>query len=217
MKFRLVTKTLRLRKKDDVLDAGCGIGIFLQGYSDRYGLSGCGVDIDCSRVAIAKKVNGFLEQNNLFKVSRLEKLNLGTRKFDKIICVDVLEHIKEDSLALKNMNRCLKSGGTMIVTVPMSPYEVNTYQRPIEKFGHVRRGYSYRELVKLAKAAGFTKIKVKTYFCLFSVYAVRVQQYLYKKVPFYVNVLFSPILTLATLLDDFTKISPREYALIVRK
>ena len=217
MKFRLVDKILRFKRKDKVLDAGCGIGVFLQGYSAKYGLAGCGVDIDRTRIIIAKRVSRLLGQNNMFKVSRLEKLNLGTNRYDKIICVDVLEHIEKDSLALKKTSRYLKAGGVMIITVPISPIKINLLQKPIEKYGHVRRGYSYNELVVLAKSAGFTKIKISTYFYLFSDYAVRIQQFLYKKMPFYINVLFNPILVLITLLDDFIKIRPREYVLTVRK
>jgi cyclopropane fatty-acyl-phospholipid synthase-like methyltransferase len=217
VKFRFVAKTLKFKEKDKLLDAGCGIGIYLQGYSAKYGLSGYGVDIDVSRVALAKKVNGFLKQDNLFKISRLEKLNLGKNKFNKIICVDVLEHIKKDALALKSIGGYLNPGGIMLVTIPRSPLDVNYSHKPIEKYGHVRRGYSRNELMAMAKSAGFSKIKITTYFGLFTHYAVRFQQFLYRKTPFYLNAFFSPILTLITLLDDFAKIKPSEYVLIIRK
>ena len=217
VKYRFVTRMLKLKQKDKLLDAGCGIGIYIHDYSVKYGLNGCGVDIDRSRIAIAKKVNQFLKQNNLFKVSRLEKLNLGRKKFDKIICVDVLEHIKDDALAIKNVGQYLKPGGMMLVTVPISPLKINYSQKPKEKYGHVRKGYSYNELTAIAKSAGFTKIKITTYYRSFSYYVVHVQQFLYRKTPFYVNVFFSPILTLITLLDDFIKTKAREYVLIVRK
>ncbi len=38
-----------------------------------------------------------------------------------VICSEVIEHVKEDEKALREMYRVLKSGGTLLLTVPVNP------------------------------------------------------------------------------------------------
>lgn len=38
--------------------------------------------------------------------------------FDAIVCLDVLEHLKDDNKALINFNRLLPVGGILILKVP---------------------------------------------------------------------------------------------------
>ncbi len=84
--------------------------------------------------------------------------------FDLIICNHVLEHIQEDSVAMKELQRVLKIGGQAILQVPISKNSVQTFedfsvtepkQREVlfGQFDHVRiYGQDY---VNRLKNAGF--------------------------------------------------------------
>ncbi|TXT56335.1 MAG: SAM-dependent methyltransferase [Promethearchaeota archaeon] len=63
--------------------------------------------------------------------------------FDLISCLDVLEHIKDDSSAIREISRILKKGGLVIITVPHR----NAYYSEQDKLiGHHRR-YEIPELI----------------------------------------------------------------------
>jgi len=50
--------------------------------------------------------------------------------FDLVICSHVLEHIEEDTLAIQNILRVLKSNGICYLVVPYFPELEKTYQNP---------------------------------------------------------------------------------------
>lgn len=217
MRFRLINRNIVFKKDEKLLDAGCGIGIYIQEFSNRYKIKGYGIDISSLRILNNKKIDKFLKQSNIFYTQNLEKLNLGKVHFDKIICLEVLEHIENDYFALKNLYSYLKKNGRMVITVPLSRAKTNYVQKAPEKYGHVRKGYSHNELKSLIKKAGFSKVEIKPYFFIFSTIAVKIQHILYKKTPFYVNAFLSPILTLISFLDDFVTIHPRGYIVVLKK
>ena len=59
---------------------------------------------------------------------------LGT--YDLVFALNVVEHIRDDRLALSNMRRLLKPGGVMFVLVPAYPFLFNNFDRALE---HYRR------------------------------------------------------------------------------
>jgi ubiquinone/menaquinone biosynthesis C-methylase UbiE len=75
--------------------------------------------------------------------------------FDAITCLNVLEHIEDDSEALKQMNRILKPTGVIIATVPLAP---NLYDLYDEIHYHLRR-YRFNEFQKKFINAGFRILK----------------------------------------------------------
>lgn len=58
----------------------------------------------------------------------LTKSPLETERFDIIVINHVLEHIKEDHLALKEMHRMLKTGGMALITVPVDKGYETTFE-----------------------------------------------------------------------------------------
>ena len=76
--------------------------------------------------------------------------SLASKRPDSVVCLNVLEHIKDDRLALSNMDSILGPGGKVILIVPAfkglyGPIDAN--------LGHYRR-YGRRELAALAGRAG---------------------------------------------------------------
>lgn len=70
---------------------------------------------------------------------------------DSIICLNVLEHVEDDLLGLRNMYSALKPGGRAIVLVP---HDQEIYGTLDTALGHYRR-YSHQELQARMEQAGF--------------------------------------------------------------
>lgn len=82
--------------------------------------------------------------------------------FDAISCLNVLEHLQEDDLAIRQLYRIVKPGGIIVITVPTMP---GLYDMHDEAYGHLRR-YDLNDLKKKISAAGF-KIVRANYFGVF--------------------------------------------------
>ena len=77
---------------------------------------------------------------------------LPDHSFDYIYTLNVLEHIEDDKLALRQLHEKLKAGGRLLIYVPAFPL---LYSSMDTKVGHVRR-YTRRELMATVEAAGFS-------------------------------------------------------------
>jgi len=71
--------------------------------------------------------------------------------FDTVICLNVIEHVKDDRDALRNIRRVLAPGGNAVVLVPRGPELFGTLD---EVLGHERR-YTEASLREAAREAGF--------------------------------------------------------------
>jgi SAM-dependent methyltransferase len=98
---------INLHLKGKVLDVGCGIGDFLRFRNGTYG-----TDINPNVVAFCHKYG----QN----VTLMEKniLPYSAREFDGIVLDNVLEHIDQPILLLKEIHRVLRPNGRLIIGVP---------------------------------------------------------------------------------------------------
>lgn len=72
--------------------------------------------------------------------------------FDCIVCVNVLEHIKDDLEAVKQIRSLLQPDGHFCLLVPAHPFLYGTLD---ESFGHHRR-YTKKRLRELALLTGFS-------------------------------------------------------------
>lgn len=117
--LRKFLKRLTPRK---TLDAGCGPGLFtfftakMLPQTHIYGYDLSLTDINyCKMYKIKKQINnvGF-KQVDLIMLS--EKL-----KYDLVISIDVLEHIRGNIQVLKNIFKALKPNGTFYLAMPFEP------------------------------------------------------------------------------------------------
>jgi 2-polyprenyl-3-methyl-5-hydroxy-6-metoxy-1,4-benzoquinol methylase len=79
------------------------------------------------------------------------------QEFDTVVCLNVLEHIKDDHFALQQMREVLIPGGRLALLVPAHRVLYGEFDRAV---GHYRR-YEKSELVDKLKQAGFRVRKVK--------------------------------------------------------
>ena len=57
-------------------------------------------------------------------------IDLPDESLDAIICSHVLEHVPDDALAMRELHRVLRPGGTAIVMVPLDHSRATTYEDP---------------------------------------------------------------------------------------
>ena len=93
---------------------------------------------------------------------------LNQERVDTVVCINVLEHLKNDTLALKKIYDILVPGGTLLLYVPALPYLYGSLDLA---FGHYRR-YTRGELIRKVSYAGFAVLKIKymNFFGVFSWY-----------------------------------------------
>ncbi len=80
---------------------------------------------------------------------------LPSESIDIVIMLNVLEHIENDNLALKNAFKILKPGGHLIIEVPSGPFLFNSYDIMLKHF----RRYSSKNLVSNLYNSGFQVLR----------------------------------------------------------
>lgn len=93
----------------------------------------------------------------------LKLKNIKTNYYGQCLLIDVLEHIGDDRLALRNINKLLVLGGYLIISVPTPNYPKNFGKRYAKTIGHVRDGYFIDDIKALLEDGSFKLIKWRYY------------------------------------------------------
>ncbi len=150
MRARIILgHALKASKQSKVLDAGCGYGLYSLSLAQEGFNAIDAVDIDAGRIATLERM--FTEQPNLaskinLKVGSLTALPFEDNSYDMIICSEVVEHIKDDTAAVRELSRVLKPGGKLIFSVP---HDSTINQKTYGRFAHERPGYTKEKLVTM--------------------------------------------------------------------
>lgn len=149
----------------DVLDAGCGNGM-LAYQSYLRGNRVLGISIKEGEIERNKRLfHGKLgvPQDRLdFRVHNIYELDKIDRKFDEIICTEVLEHIADDDNVCRSFLNALKPGGVLHLCCPNAdhPDHAAMHLDEDESGGHVRAGYTDRTYRDLLGGVGFDVAEV---------------------------------------------------------
>ncbi|MBN2367896.1 class I SAM-dependent methyltransferase, partial [Candidatus Woesearchaeota archaeon] len=131
-----------------VFDCGCGDGTFLQILHKQYGDSLEYEGSDISEKAL-EYVPGFVRKTY---ITDLEKSRtFPKKKFDAVICSEVLEHIKDWRLAIKNLAKVTADKGFMLITVPHG----TKYWGINDKFANHYRRFEIGQIEKELEKEGF--------------------------------------------------------------
>jgi len=137
---------------ETVLEIGAGLGN-LAGLLCRNKKRYIASDIDEEHLA---RLRGRFEHHRSVEVAYLdverpEDFVPFERDLDSVVCLNVLEHTRNDTLGLANIFSVLRPGGRAVILVP---YGADVYGGIDEVLGHYRR-YSEPELRSKLEEAGF--------------------------------------------------------------
>lgn len=151
-------KKYGISKDAKIFDFGCGSG-YTAGFLQDLGFGVSGADVSSEAVEFGRS-RGI---KNLSVASESGEIKYQESAFDCILALDVLEHIKNDSIAIKSIEKSLKPGGVAFITVPAYMWLWGV-QDEISK--HYRR-YAIGELVETIGKSSNLKIIKKSYFNTF--------------------------------------------------
>jgi SAM-dependent methyltransferase len=165
-RFDLVLSHIKDFKGKKILDVGCGVGTFLQKFS-QVGMEAFGVELD------KQKVDCILDKElySKIRISPAENLPFEDNTFDFVFSHEVLEHVDNDQKAVTEALRVLKPNGQFIIFCPNIRWFFETHGIYIGKkyiFGNIPlvtylprflynkltphvRNYSNRDIKKLFK------------------------------------------------------------------
>lgn len=103
-----------------ILDIGCGVGTYMQRlreYSAR--VYGVDVDEEKAQTAAAGLPNVVL--------ALAEGLPFATDSFDVVLLNEVIEHVEDDVLTIREAVRCTRTGGHVVIFAPNRLYPFETH------------------------------------------------------------------------------------------
>ncbi|MGI6375895.1 MAG: class I SAM-dependent methyltransferase [Anaerolineae bacterium] len=105
----------------DVLDCGTGMGFYSLCMTELYdGLRIWGIDRDTHALAFARQA--LAGRPVLLCEGDILRLPYADASFDRVLLTEVLEHLTDDAVGLRELYRVLKPGGVLTVTVPAARY-----------------------------------------------------------------------------------------------
>jgi len=153
---RWMADTIRPWVGDTVLEIGAGMGNLTMKLLPRAQYVVSDIDplhLDFLSQVLAESTRVRVERADLESREDFDRL---AGQFDTVVCLNVVEHVNQDELALSNIHRALMPGGRACILVPQIPEIYGTLDKVL---GHYRR-YTQMELAGKMEQAGFVVEKI---------------------------------------------------------
>ena len=154
----------------EVLDVGCSIGYDCFALAMEKECNVLGIDVDKTSIQLANNIKQVLDcKNTEFQLADIMTGGVEGKQFDVVILFEVLEHIKNDEKALREVLKRLKPNGLLLLSVPYSE-KTEEFDDPKAAFElkenaevegefvggyHWREGYNEKSLATLLDNGGF--------------------------------------------------------------
>jgi len=115
---RIYPEFFPISKEEMVLNIGCGDGVQAVVYDGNFKKM-VGVDINQDRLEVAKQLAAVYGFDNFTTLcANVEEIPLD-EKYDKIIAIDIIEHVINPEKVMVQMRCLLKDEGSLLVTFPV--------------------------------------------------------------------------------------------------
>jgi SAM-dependent methyltransferase len=132
-RLKMIADYAGARLKGRVLDDGCGVGMYVKRL-EQTGARAVGLEYDFERARLAS-ANAPEVLN-----AASERLPFASGNFDLVLSHEVIEHVRDDRAAIREMSRVLRAGGRAIIFCPNRGYPFEThgiYWRGRYRFGNI--------------------------------------------------------------------------------
>jgi SAM-dependent methyltransferase len=154
---RLLVQILagRLDRRGVALDVGCGTGETLTALTRAGAGTAIGTDLSHYALVLGARAAG----RNTVLTALAEDLPFADGSADCVVAMDVIEHLDDDVVALRELVRVARPGATVYLTVPSYP---SLWSEHDVRAAH-RRRYTRAALVRSVRAAGIQIERVSYY------------------------------------------------------
>jgi SAM-dependent methyltransferase len=138
------------QKKGDVrsLDVGCSGG-YAAGFLKRFGRT-CGFDLSYDAVMHSDNKDGGIIQADALNIPFRDK------SFDAVLVLEVAEHVQDDHLLFREINRVCRKSALIFVMVPAHRWLWGSH----DVFYLHKKRYSRKEFVEIMESCGFKVLKL---------------------------------------------------------
>lgn len=142
----------------EILDLGCGRGAKIPVLQKRGKVTG--IDISSEFINNCQQ----LFPNSKFIVMDGLKLNFPKQTFEQVYCLDVIEHVNNPDLLLKNIKSVLKPKGHLFLDIPYYQSEklLTTFNPSYPQEVHHQTVFTYKKIIALLNKYHF-KITSSTF------------------------------------------------------
>ncbi len=138
-KTEVIKNTLAVKRADVIIDIGCGSGVQMKEIGKNGYSLALGIDVNLNAIRFARERS---LPNTEFIIADAQNLPVKSSSADRIICAEIIEHVKSPQLLVNEIARVLKHGGAVVVTTPNDKSVWGIYEFFWDVFG---RGRNYGE------------------------------------------------------------------------
>jgi len=216
IKYKALSNIINLSSAVDLLYIESGNGIYINQYSYYYHCKAIGLEENKDKGKISSLIAKEPNLQTKFMKTNLRNVQMQ-KKFDRIISMEKAEYLLSNNKLFQKLIKTLKPGGILIMFLPRYPSLRSNNIRKESR--NLPREYTVNVLIGIAYEYELKLILVKPCFLFFMKFALRTQQWIFKNVhPFY-NLISYPFLLVLAGFDDIIPIysSAKEIVVVFEK
>jgi len=138
-KTEVIKNVLAVQRQDVIIDIGCGSGVQIKEVGKNGYSLAIGIDINLNAIQFARERS---LPDTEFIIADAQHLPIKSSSADKIICAEIIEHLKRPEKLVNEIDRVLKRHGVVVITTPNDQSIWGIYEFLWDMFG---RGRNYGE------------------------------------------------------------------------